>query len=388
MPINQEMLKTAQKVSLEAAKSGSTKQAISLDDVVNAGGAGLITGGAGAGLGGLAGAAMGGKGNRLRGALRGAATGGLIGGGAGIGGYLLSQPSGGEVSNAVLTQEYLKDRLDRALPDGGGPAGYSPYISDLKHDLIYRHGPVNAMHDRVDERANTGLLGGGIVGALLAKGLVPKKNQPKKKPEAEKEDEKSAQSARVFGAKYAAGLDLSGLQKYLPGAGVGAGAGALVGGLGGLMFPGKRRGRLSGALRGALAGAGVGGLAGGAAGGGVFGQGAQNAMADVYKRLGELYIDKFNPKSRLAMRPQTPEEFATAAGEEYTGGPTPVSETDNTVALNKAEHRRATLAKHPSAGGDYAMAQALSRPPQTPPTPAAPMSQDLLDAYGAEPTGQ
>lgn len=376
-----------------AAHDDTVKQAISVDDVMNAGGAGLIGGGVGAGLGGLAGAAMGGKGNRLRGALRGAATGGLIGGGAGIGHYLLGRPNGGEMSNAVLTQEYLKERLDRALPNNGGPnVGYSPDISNLKDDLIYRHGPVNALHDLADERANTGLLGGGIVGALLANGLVPKKNQPKNKPETEKEDEKSAkagmtkaqsaksaaypnlpatgqnaapapnpmaavnaervrqmkamraqvqaasgtpnpvgngvhqysgrvmpggqvqnaqyshtpapapqatgmtktQSARSFGAKYAAGLDLSGLQKYLPGAGVGAGAGALVGGLGGLMFPGKRRGRLGGALSGALAGAGLGGLAGGAAGGGAFGQGAQTAMADVYKRLGDLY-NQANP---------------------------------------------------------------------------------------------
>jgi hypothetical protein len=301
MPVNQEMLKVAQE---QAAKATTVKQAINVDDVLNAGGQGLVGGGIGAGLGGVAGAVMGGKGNRLRNALRGAATGGLIGGGAGIGHYLLGQPNPYQMDNARLTQEYFKEKLDRHMPVNNPMGGYDKERADLRDDLIYRHGPVSTALDIAGERANTGLLGGGIAGGLLAKGLLPK-SQPKKKKEEGGDEKNDEKTAFAFGQKAAAGLDLSGLQKYLPGAGLGAGAGALVGGLGGLMFPGRRRGRLGGALRGALAGAGLGGLAGGAAGGGVFGQqaqdmtnaaagGARGALSDVYRRLGEFH-NKVNP---------------------------------------------------------------------------------------------
>lgn len=195
-------------------------------------------------------------------------------------------------------------------------------------------------------------------------------------------------SAFAFGQKAAAGLgdfNLSSLQKYLPGAGLGAGAGALVGGLGGLMFPGRRRGRLGGALRGALAGAGLGGLAGGAAGGGMFGQQAQNmmgqaqgAMSDVYKRLGEFYTDKFNPKSRLKFKSQTPEEVASAAGEEPMGDfsqdQAPVSH--QTFADNRDRARM-----------DYALRNlgTEQKPPRLNPTV---MSPETRDAYGEEPLGE
>jgi hypothetical protein len=392
MPVNQEMLKVAQE---QAAKATTVKQAIDVNDVLNAGGQGLVGGGIGAGLGGIAGAVMGGKGNRLRGALRGAATGGLIGGGAGIGHYLLRQPNPYDLDNARLSQEYLKEKLDQHMPVNNPMNGYDRERANLRDDLLYRHGPVNAAIDVAAERANTGLLGGGIAGGLLAKGLLPK-SQPKKKKEEGGDEKNDEKTAFAFGQKAAAGLDLSGIQKYLPGAGLGAGAGALVGGLGGLMFPGRRRGRLGGALRGALAGAGLGGLAGGAAGGGVFGQQAQNMMgsavgrtqnaaSDVYKRLGEFYTNTFNPKSRLNSKPQTPAELAAAVGEEPNGESTPPQAGQQELARRSGQNN--LLTRHPSAGGDVAMADVMSRPQPGPAKQPAPMSEELRQAYGEEPTG-
>lgn len=234
--------------------------------------------------------------------------------------------------------------------------------------------------------------------------------------------------ALQFGEKLAQGFDLSSLQKYLPGAGLGAGTGALVGGLGGLLFPGRRRGRLSGALRGALAGAGLGGLAGGAASGGVFGQnaqdmtnaaagGVQNAAGDIYKRLGALYKKTFDPPTesealpevkelqrkmksdqalaasqsfqqaqssrRIAQgadvarqvgaqrqnrarlnEPQSQADATAAMGEEYSGGDDP-NAGKQTLQLNKDQNYRDWGKRYwPSAAGDRAMIEVLNRPPQ------------------------
>ncbi len=364
MPINQEMLKVAQENVKQADLRGSYLVG---SNTASLGGL------AGAGLGGVYGLASGAMGSRkgsrikdtLMGGLRGAAGGGLLGAGAGagfgatIGSYIPAT----EIINSAkagtpIGMDALKAKLQGVDPSRAaglttlgtlGGAGLGGLVggallnqqkpaskpkkdekateaekqsADSWQSVNLAKNPIN--WSRVLPKADATAkdwksAGGGWMGSAL-----PNKSPtaPAAAPAMKPMPGAMKKSAFAFGQKAAAGLgnfNLSSLQKYLPGAGLGAGAGALVGGLGGLMFPGRRRGRLGGALRGALAGAGLGGLAGGAASGGMFGQQAQGAMSDVYKRLGEFYTDKFNPKSRLQFKSQTPEEVAARAGEEPLG---------------------------------------------------------------------
>jgi hypothetical protein len=223
----------------------------------------------------------------------------------------------GEVGEAERRREYFSDKIDQ-LTGANTLTGPSPDARFLRDDV--NRMIMDRPEELAAERANTGLLGGGIAGAALAKGLMGKKKKPaeddtkvaarqptdsrlsfrtgtpgslsftgKKTPlppkkEEKKEEAKSA-SLRNFGAKVAA-FNIgdfaknipAGLQKVMPAAGAGALGGAALGGLHGLIAPGhediyddegnvvgrQRRGRFGAALRGALGGGAAGGLAGGA----------------------------------------------------------------------------------------------------------------------------
>lgn len=225
-------------------------------------------------------------------------------------------------------------------------------------------------------------------------------------------------SARDFGAH----VKQSFIQQYLPAAGLGAGVGAGMGALGGLINPGeedeyddegrvigrKQRSRFGAMLQNALMGAGVGGLAGGAAQ--HFAPNQTNQALDYVRSL--FAPQQMTPKQQVlhtnAMNiagrrrgsglepeiepisfPESPEgDYAAAVGQEYSGPDAPPMSAAGQQA-QRAAGERALLARYPSAGGDIAMAKALDRQrAPVKPKPAAPMSPELVQAYGEEPTGQ
>lgn len=207
------------------------------------------------------------------------------------------------------------------------------------------------------------------------------------------------QSAYAFGEKIALNLNDP---RLLGGAG-GAGLGALAGGLYGAFNPGqeetvddegnvttRRKGRLGAALRGALGGGAVGGLAG--AGLGHFQPGAVNSVANnaasmARKMLGIRYVpDRAQTpeqtQANMGEEPNTPAappsaedarimqqagaraEFDRNLGEEPNTSAAPPTDAEAMLARRLArESRTRELSKqYPSAGGDPAMLEVLSRP--------------------------